>query len=107
MGFVGPAGDVRFAGADALCRAVTALGALRRRPVELHQHGIVDIVAKGFLDRMDDPSHSMARIWTRLARGSLFISIRYELSCLASSKLIHIIRSDPLAACLPLPHAPP
>lgn len=24
---------------------------------------------------MDDPSHSMARIWVRLARGSLFMPI--------------------------------
>src|SRR5262249_44616773 len=26
------------------------------------------------IERMDDPSHSMARIWTRFSMGSLFIS---------------------------------
>jgi hypothetical protein len=37
------------------------------------------------IDRIDDPSQSMARIWTRLAVGSLFIAPVYELLCLASS----------------------
>jgi hypothetical protein len=31
------------------------------------------------IDRMDDPSQSMERIWTRLCRGSLFMPLTYAL----------------------------
>ena len=36
------------------------------------------------IDRMEEPSTSMERIWTRLFRGSLFMPSIYELLCLAS-----------------------
>jgi hypothetical protein len=34
---------------------------------------LIDTSATREIDRMDDPSHSMERIWTRLLRGSLFM----------------------------------
>lgn len=37
------------------------------------------------IERMDDPSQSIERIWTRLDVGSLFMPIIYELICVASS----------------------
>src|SRR5262249_44727703 len=37
------------------------------------------------IDRMETPSQSIERIWTRFARGSLFMPLLYEPLCLASS----------------------
>src|SRR5689334_15011510 len=45
--------------------------------------------ATRLIDRIDEPSQSIERIWTRLARGSLFIPLRYELSCFPSSIFVH------------------
>src|SRR3954466_3824595 len=42
---------------------------------------LIDTSATRLIDRMETPSHSMERIVTRLARGSLFIPIEYELLC--------------------------
>ena len=39
------------------------------------------------IERRDEPSTSMERIWTRLARGSLFMPRVYEISCLPASIL--------------------
>jgi hypothetical protein len=41
------------------------------------------------IDRMDDPSTSMERIWTRVWRGSLFMPLLSELFCLVSSMNYH------------------
>src|SRR5436305_1496082 len=46
---------------------------------------LIDTSHTRLIERMDEPSHSMERIWTRLARGSLFILIGYEFLCLVSS----------------------
>ena len=45
---------------------------------------LIDTSATRLIERMDDPSQSMARIWARVAIGSLFIYFLYELLCLAS-----------------------
>ena len=39
------------------------------------------------IDRMDDASQSIERIWTRLFTGSLFIAVICELLILASSMI--------------------
>src|SRR5947208_16484832 len=46
---------------------------------------LIDTSHTRLIERMDVPSQSIARIWVRLARGSLFMPIRYELLCLVSS----------------------
>ena len=37
---------------------------------------LIDTSATREIDRMDDPSQSMARIWVRLARGSWFMALQ-------------------------------
>ena len=54
---------------------------------------LIDTSATREIDRMDDPSQSMERIWTRFARGSLFMPLIYELLCLASSIKVHFRKS--------------
>ena len=67
----------------------------RLRPVELERHTLLaQYNASRLIDRMEEPSQSMARIWTRLARGSLFIPIRYELSCLPSRIKYHLFATN-------------
>ena len=39
------------------------------------------------IERMDDPSQSRARIWTRVSEGQLVHATLYELLCLAKHKL--------------------
>ena len=36
---------------------------------------LIDTSATREIDRMDDPSQSMERIWTRVSRGSLFMPL--------------------------------
>jgi hypothetical protein len=43
------------------------------------------------IDRMEEPSTSMERIWTRFSRGSLFMPSLYELLCLALSIFLALI----------------
>ena len=45
--------------------------------------------ATRLIDRMDEPSQSMERIWTRLARGSLFMPLLSDRSCFTSSIIDH------------------
>lgn len=42
------------------------------------------------IDRKENLSQSMERIWTRFSRGNLFMPLVYELSCLSSSIKYHI-----------------
>lgn len=50
---VGVAGDRHLARADAFGRAVAALHGFRRIAVQLDQHRVINVVAKGFLDRAE------------------------------------------------------
>jgi hypothetical protein len=34
---------------------------------------LIDTSATRLIERMEEPSHSIARIWTRFAKGSLFM----------------------------------
>src|ERR1700730_2751295 len=45
--------------------------------------------ATRLIDRIDEPSHSMERIWTRLVRGSLFMPLLCEPFCFSSSMIVH------------------
>lgn len=45
---------------------------------------LIDTSATRLMDRMDDPSHSIERMSTRLLRGNLFIPLLPELLCLVS-----------------------
>lgn len=56
---------------------------------------MIDTSATREIDRIDDPSQSMVRIWTRVFRGSLFMPLLSELLCLASS--IFVISKTMLA----------
>lgn len=55
------------------------------------QWRLIDTSMTRLIDRMDEPSTSMARIWVRVLMGSLFLPFLYELSCLASSILFTLM----------------
>src|SRR5215211_5349655 len=49
---------------------------------------LIDTSATRLIDRIDDPSQSIERIWTRLARGSFFMPRLYERPCFSSSTFV-------------------
>src|SRR5262249_560276 len=59
---------------------------------------LIDTSATREIDRMDDPSQSMERIWTRFERGSLFMPLLSELLCLVSSIVFTKQKSPRFAA---------
>jgi hypothetical protein len=68
-----------------MLRTRSSWNAAQARPASSSSFAIVliDTSATREIDRMDDPSHSMFRIMTRLARGSLFMPelLKFMLEC--------------------------
>jgi hypothetical protein len=58
------------------------------------------------IDRMEEPSTSIERIWTRFSWGSLFMPSIYELLCLASSILFHLLHSERFCDIFPFNESP-
>ena len=80
------AGGVRAATASSAYRCGTWKRA-QARPASISSlvTVLIDTSVTRLIARIDDPSQSIDRIWTRFSGGSLFIPIKYELLCLASS----------------------
>src|SRR3712207_6965452 len=72
--------DPRFPYADAFCRAVAALGALRGSTVELHKDGVVDIAAESALHGFKVRDRKSTRL------NSSHANISYAVFCLKKKK---------------------